>query len=338
MPFIASADFVATEAVAGAICAPAVDATNVAFCESADLLGVVQGGVGVATAREAAVWRPVAARRLALAQHVRQPSFASAQSAARSDFTSAQLAGMAALDNGVAWVTVGATATAATELSVSARQHFTPAQLAGLAALDDGVTWTTTATSGAFVAGPDVVAHGVFIGTATGSTVVLDASVYGASTVVISDSLIGAQVRRWARATPAPKNHRQQPIRSHGRGSQFSNASPAELTALQLLRQMVSPADFRRYLRHGFVPVRAESGLVYQVDRHQRISVWDRGERVASLCVHLRGRDLPPTDEVVAKIVIIECDEADIWKRANVSWCAARDRPALRQLGLAAVA
>lgn len=326
MPFIASADFTATEA----ICAPAA----ITFCEDDDLLGAT--GVDSATACEV-LGQSVAGG--ASARRFTQPRFVSAQYVSQPDFTTAQLVELAALDDGATWTaTVGTTA--ASELSVSVRQRFTPAQFFGLAVLDNGVTWTTATTARSTInvvaAGPDVTAHGVFVGTATGSTIVLDASAYGTGTVTITDSLIGAQVRRWPRAAPAPKNHRQQPIRSHGRGSQFSNASPAELTALQLLRQMVSPADFRRYLRHGFVPVRAESGLIYQVDRHQRISVWDRGERVASLCVHLRGRDLPPTDEVVAKIVIIECDEADIWKRANVSWYAMRDRPALHQLGLAA--
>lgn len=212
----------------------------------------------------------------------------------------------------------------------SAKGHLTHSQIMELASLDNVITWATSVTSNA-------VCMNVVTTTAN-QTIALNvlSSAYG--NIEVGDALIGEQGRRWSKPALTPKNHRRQPIRSHGRGAQFSDASPAELTALQLLRQMVSADDFRRYLRHGFVPVRAESGLTYQVDRHQRISVWDRGERVASLCVHLRGQGLPPTDEVVAKIIMIECDEADIWKRSNVSWFALRDRPALRQLGLAATA
>lgn len=137
---------------------------------------------------------------------------------------------------------------------------------------------------------------------------------------------------------PAPRNHKGVPLRSIRRGTQFSNADAAEMTALQLLRKMVSHDDFRRYLRHGFVPVRGDSGLVYQIDRINRIAVWDKSEKLAELCVHVRSqtaRQIPPTDEVVGKMLIVECDEADIWKRSNVTWYTQeRDRPALVTLGV----
>lgn len=137
---------------------------------------------------------------------------------------------------------------------------------------------------------------------------------------------------------PQPLNHRGRPIRSHQSDSLFANVSPAEVVALQLLRRMVSPEQFRQYLRHGFVSVRASSGLVYQVPRFGTIQVWDRGERIASLCVHLKldGQTAPPTDHVVGKMLIIEHNEPDIWRRSNISWHAARNRQALVAVGQAA--
>lgn len=140
------------------------------------------------------------------------------------------------------------------------------------------------------------------------------------------------------RLRPNVINHRGQPARSAERGRQFDNAQPEELVALQLLRRMVTPEEFRRYLRHGFVHVRGPSGLVYQVGRNQTIKVWDRNELIASLCVHLRDRNIPPTDEVVAKMLIVECDEPDIWKRSNITWRTHRDRAALHALGYGAAA
>lgn len=169
----------------------------------------------------------------------------------------------------------------------------------------------------------------------------------GTTAATVTDSLdymisavTGYASARWTRPVrPGPANHRGVAIRSHDRGQQFQNANPAELVALQLLRKMVSPDQFRRYLRHGFVSVHGNSGLVYQIDRMNRIRVWDRGEPLASLCVHLRGQGIPPTDEVVGKMLIVECDEADIWRRSNVTWLtAARDRCATRALGLAVAA
>jgi len=118
-----------------------------------------------------------------------------------------------------------------------------------------------------------------------------------------------------------PKNHCGVSIRSYHRDRQFDSVTAAEMLALQLLRKMVGQDEFRRYLKHGFILARGASGLAYQIDRRNRIVVWECGEKLASLCVHLK-HDLktPPTDEVVAKLLIVECDEADIWKRSNVSW------------------
>lgn len=138
---------------------------------------------------------------------------------------------------------------------------------------------------------------------------------------------------RLARSHPAivaktPRmNHHGKPMRSFFKDAQFASANPSELVALQLLRQMVDADVFRKYLRHGFVTVRGPSGMVYQIGRdyHERVIVRNRGQKIASLCVHLKDSKIPLTDAVVAKMLIVECDEPDIWKRANVTWHA--DRP-----------
>ncbi len=150
---------------------------------------------------------------------------------------------------------------------------------------------------------------------------------------------VATTIANWLqRVEPEPVvlNHRGTPARLTARGRQFDRARPEEIVALQLLRKMVAPDVFRRYLRDGFVSVRGASGLVYQIDRVNLISVWDRGARVCTLCVHMRDR-LPPTDEVVAKMLIVECDEPDIWRRANVRWLTSRrDLAPLQQIARAA--
>jgi len=145
----------------------------------------------------------------------------------------------------------------------------------------------------------------------------------------------GIKDRRPKHFEPALKNHRGILIRSSDKAHLFSDISQQEILALQLLRKMVDGDSFRKYLRHGFVPVRGASGLIYQVDRINRIKVWERGELLAHLCVHLKG-NVPPTDEVVGKILIIEYNEADIWKRSNISWMVSnRDRRSLELVGQA---
>ncbi len=98
----------------------------------------------------------------------------------------------------------------------------------------------------------------------------------------------------------------------------FKDARQNELLALQLLRSMVEHDDFKRYLKNGFINVRGDSGLVYQIRRGQHvINVWDNGVLIAGLCVYTP--DVPPTDDVISRMLIIECDEPDIWRRARVS-------------------
>lgn len=116
-------------------------------------------------------------------------------------------------------------------------------------------------------------------------------------------------------------NQYGQTARTVHKDRMFADAAPEEIVALQLLRKMIDADNFRRYLKHGFIVASGLSGLSYQIKRGQeRIVVRDQGTVVAELCVHLRDwRNKPPTDEVVAKLLIVECDEPDIWKRANVT-------------------
>jgi hypothetical protein len=100
----------------------------------------------------------------------------------------------------------------------------------------------------------------------------------------------------------------------------FENCSPAELTALTLLKKMVSEDGWRTYLKYGFVNVQGKSGLHYQIRRGQwHVLVRRQGQKVAELCIGLSARHaMPPTDEVIARMIMAECDEPELWRRANV--------------------
>ena len=137
---------------------------------------------------------------------------------------------------------------------------------------------------------------------------------------------------------PNVTNHRGKTARlDFGGGRQFDKSSPEELVALTLLRKMIPHDEFRRYLKNGFVNVQGSSGLVYQIFRNsaQRIKVWDAGKTLAELCVHLEGwYNKPPTDEVVAKMLIAEHDEPDLWKRSNKSFYVSNNHPKLQAVGV----
>jgi hypothetical protein len=99
----------------------------------------------------------------------------------------------------------------------------------------------------------------------------------------------------------------------------FSHVKENEIVALQLIKSMVTPERWRKYLKYGFVEVDGKSGLRYQIIRgRSHVLVYRKGEKIAELCVGLKNRYvMPPTDEVITRMIIVECDEPDIWRRAN---------------------
>jgi hypothetical protein len=117
-------------------------------------------------------------------------------------------------------------------------------------------------------------------------------------------------------------NHRTKTsARSTGNGANFQNAPPSEIVALHLLRKMLTGDAFKNYLRRGIVSVTGPSGLVYTIVRNSHlIEVYRVGKLLSTLCVYLKDKNMPPTDEVVAKMIIVQCNEHDIWRRANIRW------------------
>lgn len=129
------------------------------------------------------------------------------------------------------------------------------------------------------------------------------------------DTLVWPQRKRTHGRTLHRTNHRGMAPRAVN--VDFSKATPAELTALQLLRQLVGQDEFRRYLRYGFVTVQGCSGLRYQVRRGRHVvDVWNGRRRVDGICVWLKG-SFPPTDEVITRMLMAERDELELWKRGN---------------------
>ena len=109
--------------------------------------------------------------------------------------------------------------------------------------------------------------------------------------------------------------------RPRAESKNFRNTEANELVALGLLKSMLETDVWKKYLTHHFVTIQGPSGLTYQIQRSSHnIIVWNKGTKVSSLCVYIQDRSIPPTDEVVAKMLICMYDEPDIWKRANVNW------------------
>jgi hypothetical protein len=82
---------------------------------------------------------------------------------------------------------------------------------------------------------------------------------------------------------------------------------------------VISEEEFRRYIRYGFILVRGASGDIYQVFRNRsHTRVWRGGKVVEEVCVRIRDRKIPATDNVVAFKTAIEADEGAFKKMGNV--------------------
>jgi hypothetical protein len=110
------------------------------------------------------------------------------------------------------------------------------------------------------------------------------------------------------------------PIVKH-RASPNYSVSSAELIALEMLREMITEAEYRKYLTQGFILVKSASGKVYQVFREpgSKISVWSNGKLIEKLCIQIKQEiKAPPTDRVIAFKTIIEVSESQLRNLSNV--------------------
>jgi hypothetical protein len=108
------------------------------------------------------------------------------------------------------------------------------------------------------------------------------------------------------------------------RVQEIQQAPPEERVALETLREVISEAEFRKYLRYGFILVRGQSGDVFQIFRNRsHTRVWRNGKVVEEVCVRIKASDVPPTDNVIAFRQIIQTSEAEFKKLGNVYKLAA---------------
>lgn len=112
-----------------------------------------------------------------------------------------------------------------------------------------------------------------------------------------------------------PPTHNGRQVRAIG--VDFGQAQGPELVALSLLKSLVQEVEWRRYLKYGFVTVQGQSGLIYKIGRGSHVMVYRKGKKIAELCVYVQG-NVPPTDSVIARKIMVEVDEKDIWARANI--------------------
>ena len=99
----------------------------------------------------------------------------------------------------------------------------------------------------------------------------------------------------------------------------FFHESIEENRAINTLREMITETEFRRYIKYGFILVKASSGFTYQIFRNRsHTKVWQNGKLIKEICVRIKDSQIPPTDNVIAFKTIIEMNEAEFCEIGNV--------------------
>lgn len=133
-----------------------------------------------------------------------------------------------------------------------------------------------------------------------------------------------AVMRMWKKRTYLMEgkrllNQRLNNGQAFGRQVLVWNFTKEERKALMTLRDLVSERQYRRYLTNGFIMVKGQSDLYYQIFSDQRqIVVWKNNYKFCKICIHT-DRKCPPTDHVINCKMMIEFDEKEVWKGGNVS-------------------
>lgn len=102
---------------------------------------------------------------------------------------------------------------------------------------------------------------------------------------------------------------RQSPHIHTNRKSITTPADPRETRAHDTLQLLIGPQRYRQYLKNGYVTIHShQNGKTYQVYPGTKFThVHDKGKREQDLCIYL-AHDFPPTDQLIAKILLIQTD------------------------------
>lgn len=130
----------------------------------------------------------------------------------------------------------------------------------------------------------------------------------------------------WAVFGRDEKEVKRQRIKSNllvltkSRGGVINNIPENEQVAIESLREEITEAEFRKYMKYGFVLVEGRSGKTYQIFRNaHHTKVWKGGKLVEEICVRIKNDlKVPPTDNVIAFRTMILCDENEFKKLGNV--------------------
>lgn len=119
---------------------------------------------------------------------------------------------------------------------------------------------------------------------------------------------------------------------NHARTPFGRSIKPAEQHARNVLRDMLSEKEWRRYVTNNFIMVKGTSGNWYQIFAYnERVRVYQNNTLTHYICIHT-DKIVPPTDHVLNIKMLVEMNENLIWQEGRVS-----EKGAFEQYGIPAL-
>ena len=105
-------------------------------------------------------------------------------------------------------------------------------------------------------------------------------------------------------------------VRVQQRQRYLSNVLPQEQRARDVLRDMLTEQEWRRYVTNGFIMVKG-SHFWYQIFATGGVDVYLDGKKIHHICVHT-DQKCPPTDHIINMKTLVEIDEEMLWRSGNI--------------------
>lgn len=99
----------------------------------------------------------------------------------------------------------------------------------------------------------------------------------------------------------------------------------AQKLALQLLKEVLTRTQLEAFEKNKCIPVDAPSGTKYVIERGVAGNVYSikDGKRMERLCIHPADSEIPIEDVMLAQKLLLETDEEEFRRIANVTRLAA---------------
>jgi len=157
----------------------------------------------------------------------------------------------------------------------------------------------------------------------TNGYITVDGNILKVNMTVDSTGIITSVNSDWEWGVPDKKSIFKEKLKSNllilnRKRKTLSNIiPPQEIKARNTLRDLISEADWRRYITNGFIMHKGDSGKWYQIFNDQkRTNVYWKGKLIETLCLHTDN--CPPTDHILNIMTLIDFDENNLGKLGNL--------------------